>query len=235
MTLVTAILDRAARQCSVVPPSSWLTDTQLSTFELRDFLSETAEDVLERTEISGPIGKTIQITGNGGESYPLPADFFRLNRDEWAVYERTSTRRACIPVASDGQWQYLSDLGSASGNRYYRMRGVKGAFEIDFYRPLSAGNEVSVSYVSDAWLSSGASDFSSNDDVSLIPRRILETGIVYRFRERKGLDYGAKMTEYDILLTRFANEQRPTRKVNMGGTEPRNPWDIPVPDFIPGA
>lgn len=233
MTLVTDILDRAARQCSVISPSNWVTTTQQGPLEIKDFLSEVVSDIFERLELSQPLGKTVTITGTGVENYALPTDFVRTKRDALAVYEETTTRRACVPVSSDGVWEYLKDTGSAAGDRYYRIRGYDGNFTIDFYQPLGTGDTVIVSYVSNVWLVSGEAEFMANDDRSIIPRRILETGIVMRFRERKGLDFGAKLAEHEALLARWANEQVQRRVIKFGGSEMRKPWDIPVPDYIP--
>lgn len=233
MALVVDILARAARQCSVKAPSNWVTATDSSAVELKDFLDEVVTDILERIEVVPPLAKSTTITGTGVENYALPSDFVRTKREPLSVYEETTTRRACVPVSSNGTWEYLKDTGSGAGNRYYRIKGYDGNYSIDFYQPLSTSAVVIVTYVSNAWLQSGGTEFSDNADVSIIPRRILETGIVMRFRERKGLDFGAKYAEHEALLARWSNEQRQSRSVSFGDRPRRDPWDIPVPDFIP--
>lgn len=233
MTLVVDILARAARQCSVVPPSNWVTATDQTSLEIRDFLSETVDDVLERIDLTQPISKSTTITGTGAETYSLPANYKRLHRGTFAVYERFRTRRECIPVSDDGQWEYMKELGSAGAYRFYRVRGYPGAYEIDFFNPLETGIEVVANYVSLNWIVGDKSEFTSNDDVSQLPRRLLEAGIVFRFRERKGLEYGDKMAEYEALLARMANDTKTRRSIVFGGFTPRGPFDVPTPDFIP--
>ncbi len=236
MTLVVDILARAARQCSVLPPGNWLTATAQTSVEFLDFLSETIDDIQERVDLTGPMSKTITITGDGGEEYALPADFKRLHRSRFAVYEKQRTRRECIPVTSDGDWEYMKELGVAGVNRYYRQRGYDGAFVLDFYRPPETGIEISVSYVSTAWLTNGGtekSNFTDSGDVCYLPRRLIEAGIVFRFRERKGLEFTDKQAEYEALLARMSNDTRGRRAINFGPVPQRNPWDVPVPDFIP--
>ena len=233
MTLVVDILARAARQCSVIAPSSWATATDQTSMEMMDFLSETADDVLERIDLTQPISKSLVITGTGAENYPLPADYKRLQRGEFAVYERFRTRRACVPISDDGQWQYMQELGTAGAFRYYRVKGYPGAYEIEFFQPLEPDLTIVVNYVSANWLVGDKAVFDDNDDVSILPRRVMEAGTVFRFRERKGLEYGDKQAEYEALLARMANDTRTRRSISFGGGPSRGIFDIPVPDVIP--
>lgn len=201
--------------------------------EIRDFLAETVDDILERLDVTGPLSQTVVITGTDAETYPLPVDYKRLQRGTYAVYERFRTRRACVPVSDDGQWEYMKELGTAGAYRFFRVRGFEGNFEIDFYRPLDADLTAVVNYVSINWISGGKSEFSDNDDVSMLPRRLLESGIVFRFRERKGLEYADKQAEYEALLARYGNDSRTRRTITFGGVMARSPFDIDPPDFIP--
>jgi hypothetical protein len=107
---------------------------------------------------------------------------------------------------------------------------------IDFFQPLETDLTVVVNYVSENWLRNGATlkaEFTLNDDMALLPRRLLEAGTVFRFRERAGLEYADKQAEYEALLARMSNDTRTRRRIVFGGTIPRGPFDVPVPDFIP--
>jgi len=238
MTLLVEILNRAARQCSVTPPTSWQAATDQTALELLDFMDQTKDDIRDRADVVGPLSKTAVITGTGAEEYALPADFVRLHRGEFSVYERFRTRRACVPVSDDGQWEYLKELGSAGAYRFYRLRGYPGAWNIGFQMPLDAGLTVVVNYVSENWLANGSvqkSGFTSADDASMLPRELVEAGIVYRFRQRGGLEYGDIQARYEALMARYINDSRTVRSVNFGRVPSRSPWDIPVPDIIPSA
>jgi hypothetical protein len=238
MTLVTEILARAARQCSVNPPSSWLTAADQTSLEVLDFLGETIDDILDRVDVVGPVSKTYVVTGDGGEDYTLPADMARLHRGKYAVYERLRTRRDCIPVPDDGTWEYMKELGTAGAYRFYRLQGYAGAYTMGFYRPLEASVTVVVNYVSTAWIINGGtqkSDFTAPEDNCLIPRKAVELGIVWRFRRRKGLEYTDMQNEYEIELAKLSNDTRTRRSVSFGAVPLRNPWDVPIPDYIPDA
>lgn len=257
MVTVVEILNRAARKCSVTAPASWVSATDPTALEIKDFLDETREDIANRCDWIGPICKTVVITGNGTEDYDLPEDFFRLQRDDYAVYERFRTRRPCVPITRDGEWEYLDELGVTGANRYYRLRGYENNWVISFKDALETDLTVVVNYVSTNWIAGVASptwvddgdelvadwledpdrvksEFDDEEDVCLLPRRLVEAGIVYRFRLRKGLPYQDVLAEYEILMARASADTRTRRTINITGrAKVRSPFDIPIPDFIP--
>jgi len=241
MTLISDALNRVARQCSIDTPTSWAGATDDEYLAIRDdFLLETVDDILERVDLPSPLGAQVTITGDGSEDYDLPANFKRLQRDPMAVYETTTNRRACIPVPDDGTWTHIKELGTAGVERYYRLKGYAGNWTIGFYQNPTAGVSITVSYVTKNWMvtdggTQGAA-FTSNDDILLLPRRLVEVGTVMRFRERNGLDFAPHRVEYETLINRFSNDSRTRRSINFGEPESRiAPWDVPVPDWIPSA
>lgn len=236
MTTVVAALERAARQCGVTAPSDWITSTDESVVELRDdFLLETISDIQDRVDLPSPIGAQTTITGDGSESYDLPADFVRTQRGELAVYD-VALDRPCIPVTEDGQWTYIKDIGAAGVTRFYRVTGYEGDWSISFYNPPSAADTVTVSYVTDKWMANAgtpANAFTASDDVLLLPRRVIEAGVVWRFRERKGFPFEGKYNEYEIMIARLINDRRQRRRVDMGGRSTDVRWQDLIPSFIP--
>jgi hypothetical protein len=239
MATVADIVDQAARRCSVTPPSSWVSSTTATGLEFKDIIQEVKDEILERLDLPSPITTDTTITGTGVASYSLPSDFLRLTRDQLSVYETSSTRRSCIPVSTNGAWTHLQEIGSSGGERYYRLAGDEAAgFTIEFYDALETGSTVKVSYVTRNWLrtSGTASDtWTATEDYLLLPPLLFRLGIVWRFKSRKGLPYADIMAEYETKLSRAINDRRQIKSINMGGSEPRMPWDIPVPDFIPSS
>lgn len=240
MATVASVMDEAARECSIAPPSSWVSATTLSHVEMRQFLNETADELLERIDWPDPIAQDTVITGDGSEAYTLPSDFKRLTRDPLTVYETTTTRRAGIPVASNGAWTHLKDVGSAGGNRYFRTSGDEEAgFAISFWDNPTSGNSITVSYISKNWLKisgTAGSEWTDNAATLLLDKRLVRMGVIWRFRRKKGMPYADRMNEYEAVLARKANDARVIRSVDMtGGRGMKNPFDVPVPDFIPPA
>jgi hypothetical protein len=156
------------------------------------------------------------------------------------VYETTTTRRGCIGVPSNGAWTYLKETGSAAGDRFYRISGNEDdGFSISFFQPLEATHSVTVSYVSKNWQSVAgvaSADWTNNDAVLLLPARIVELGVIWRFRQRKGMPYADRQADYELRMARIINDGRTIRSVDMGGgSNDGHPMRVPVPDFIPSA
>lgn len=238
MATVKEVMDKAARGCSVSAPSSWITATTLTYMELKDFLADTVNELLERVDWPDPITKDTVITGTGAEAYDLPTDFKRLTRDPLAVYETTTTRRPGVPIHSNGAWTHLKQIGSAGGDRFYRLSGTEeDGFDIAFYQFPATGASITVSYVSRNWLKqSGTAGYEWTDvgATLLLPASLIEMGVVWRFRRRKGLPFADRLNEYEANLARHANDKRGIRRVDMtGGGTMSSPFQIPVPDFIP--
>lgn len=238
MTLIVDALNRIARQCSVETPSSWLTTSDASAVELRDdFLLETVDDILDRVDLPSPIGKETDITGDGSVNYSLPSDFMRIKRNEFAVYDNLLDR-PCIPITTDGEWTYQVDIGTAGVLRYYRVKGYDENWTIDFEDAPASGTTITVHYMSNLWManSSGTagSEFTDAADVLLLPRRLIEAGTVFRYRERKGLPFLAKYNEYEALLARTTNDRLGRKVINMGEREHVR-WQDLIPAYIPDS
>jgi len=245
MTQVTEALNRIARQCGVKAPSSWITAARDDHVEIRDdFLRETVDDIADRVDLPSPTGKTQTLTGtgstnsDGSETFTLNSDFVRMQRDELAFYDPQQDRPV-VPVTDSGQWQFLTDVGAAGAIKYYRLQGYDGNYTVDVYNPPGSGDTVTVHYVSNVWLATAGgtegTTLANDDDVLLLPRRIVEVGTVWRFRERRGLPYDDKYKEYEALLSRLSNDSRGRRKVSFAEPDKDVRWQDLVPNFIPSS
>jgi len=240
MVTVSDVMDSVARDCSTEPPSAWITATDTEYLELKDYLRRVVTDILDRVDLPSPIGAEYDLTGDGTETYNLPSKFHRLHRDTAAVFETTSQRRPVIPVANDGDWRHLKEIGSTGAERYFRLRGQPGAYTIDIYALPSTSITFQISYNSTNWLETaggtGAGEWSNNDDVLRLPRDIIEIGVTMRWRRRRGLAYMDLVSEYESRIARLANDSRPRRHITFGRRARRSsPFDVPVPDFIPSS
>lgn len=245
MTLIVDALNRIARECGVKSPSSWITATKDSHLEIRDdFLMQTVEDIADRVDLPSPVSKIQTLTGtgttnsDGSETFILNTDYKRLQKGELAVYDPLQDRPA-VPVSDDGLWAYITDQGAAGVVKYYRTKGYLGNHTIDLYNAPASGQAITVNYVSNNWMATGGGDvgkmFTADTDVLIMPRRVVEAGTVWRFRERRGLPYLDRYNEYEGLIARLANETRNRRVVNMGGINRDVRWQDLVPSWIPDS
>lgn len=214
MTLVTAALDRVARECSVQAVSDWITATTDDAVKIRDdFLPQTVDDILERVDLPSPIGAETTITGDGSETYSLPSTLKRLKMGRQAVYDATNNRW-CIPARSESVYAQIKDLGSSDQARYYKLTGYEGNWSISFVPSPSVA--ITVHYQSVNWMADSGgtpgSAFAATTDVLLLPRELVEAGIVWRFREQSGFDFQGKHAEYERKLAELAGDRKDPRK-----------------------
>lgn len=239
MTTIVEALNRIARQCSVKAPSSWVTATRDDHVSLRDdFLSETIRDIHDRVDLPSPIGKQQTITGDGSTAYTLNSDFLRMQRDENAVYD-TALDRPVIPVTTDGGWTRITDLGTAGATRYYKLTGYEGNYSISFHQAPSASVGITVSYVSNLWKATSGgtagSEFTDEADILLLPRKVVETGTIWRYRRRNGMLYEDVYTEYEALMSRLINDTRQRKIISFSEPDRRVRWQDLIPAYIPDS
>lgn len=239
MTLIVDALNRIARQCSIKTPASWASATRDEHLELRDdFMLETVDDILARVDLPSPIGKQTTITGDGSQNYALPVNFKRLARDNMAVYDQLQDR-PCVPIVADGDWSFITDIGTAGVVKYYRIKGYEGNYTIDIENEPATGETFVVSYVSTVWMTdSGGTEgsaFTANTDILILPRRVVEIGTVWRYRERKGLPYEDKWNEYEAEISRLSNDGRTRRVIAFAPPEETPRWQDLVPAFVPSS
>ncbi|HPG23167.1 MAG TPA: hypothetical protein PLH75_10300 [Amaricoccus sp.] len=238
MTRVRNVLDAIARQCSIsTPANGWVAATQPQHVEIRDgFVRETVDNILDRIDFPEPVSESRVVTGIGAEEQGLPTDFLRLHRQPLAVYH-VERQEPCVAIHSDAEYEFLKTRGAAGARLHYRLHGYEANWKLDFYPIIPVGDTVMVSYVTRNWLMSGSTagySISTDEDIILLPRRLVEAGAIWRFRERKGLPFADKQTEYETLMVRYGRDSRTLRTTTYGDTGPYWPFNQPVPNVITG-
>ena len=236
MTTVVTVLDRAARQLSIAAPSSWISATDDEYKEIRDdFLRQACDDLLDRVDWPSPLGITYAVTGTGVEEYALPSNFRRLQRHPLSVYD-SQLDVAGTPVTTEGEWVEIEDSGTPGAVRYYRVFGYEGAWQIGFL-PVPSTN-ITLSYITTRWMVTSGGSYgnmlTADTDILLLPERIVEAGIVWRWRERKGLPFTDKYMEHETLLARMGNDLKGRRTISFGERRIVR-WQDRVPATIPSS
>jgi hypothetical protein len=230
-------MDIAARECSVTPPSEWVSATDTNSILLKTYLTDTVRELIARHDWN-QLNRDSSITGTGATSYALASDFLRLARSDNAVFENGPNERPVVPITTNGDWTEILEANWAGVQRFYRLQGSN----IEFFQALPTDGEVTVSYISKYWktASDGATPGATWDvetDLSLLPGHLLQLGVVWRFKRHKRLYYADFKAEYEGEFAREASNDKPPGKVSFDGERkmPRNPFDVPVPDFIPSS
>lgn len=242
MATVAKVMNHAAQRCSLRPPADWITNETATYSEMKSFLIETAEELLDRLDLPDPITKPVRFTGDGTDQrHALPSDFKRLTRDEWAVYEPFRNRRKATQVHSNAAWEHLALTNTGGSERFFRLTGDEGAgFAMSFWRYLEPGSEISASYVSKNWLRNPATDASPAIEVDewtveaaqlLLPDVLVRLGVIWRFKQKKGLPHADALAEYEMRISRAINDAQGIRKISAGDNRPRD-WRPEIPDII---
>ena len=152
----------------------------------------------------------------GGQSeYPLPDDFHHL----------------VVPSAVNAN-QYYSIKGSLSPIQWYRYAlngGINWAqgFRIDPFSKNfivaptpSSPEDLMLMYIT-KFVAKDASDvpverYSQDSDMSLLDEDLIEMGLSWRWRQKKGLDFTAEMAEYNGTLNQRFAQQVGSGEFNIG-------------------
>ena len=233
--LVTDILIDAARDCSITPPSNWLTDTGATAVQFRTFLRDAVRECQRRHDFAA-ISTDTTFTG-AGSSFDLPSDFLRLCEDENAVYETSPMRRRVFPLSVRGKWTETDTWNWTGSVRYFRLQGST----IEFLAELPADATVTMAYVQDTWIlqdgGTRSNEFAATTDESLIPGHLLQLNLIWRWRRHKGMTYVDRKAEFESEFARACGDDGPARKIDFTGPpqDERMPMRVPVPDYIPSS
>lgn len=162
--------------------------------KLRQFINETGDELARRVDWSS-LRKTATITGTGFSApYDLPSDYSRLIQG-YAVKVNGSPVRGGLTA---DEWNALTPVQGTP--RYFQTAAGK----IALYPYPPEGMGVSLTYQNDRWVSGNKKEMSRDDDVSLIPERLLEMGGIWRSKRHIGGDYSDYLSEYEAAIIDLA-------------------------------
>lgn len=147
-----------------------------------EILSEMRREVSHTTVATELQGTMASIAG---------ADFdYVVNETMW---DRTSQQKI-VNIGTAQKWQRLQAQTVSSPFYQYRIRVNSSTMEksLYFYPAPSAGNSVYFEYKSKYWCrnsTTGKSSFTSDTDVGIIPEDLIELELIWRYKEKNGLDY----------------------------------------------
>ncbi|HWU63572.1 MAG TPA: hypothetical protein VN112_16255 [Ensifer sp.] len=228
MTLLT-ILQNVCAELSLDEPSSVVANSDGTVKQLLR-LAQREGDELARCYDWSTLIIQREFTSISSEiqSEP-PADFERFyeNSRIW-----NASRRWVLNGPVDAQtWQRQKIYNANPVPQIWRMIGDKLAV----YMPTD-GETIRYEYISRNWVSvSGgttyAATWANDDDVSRIAERILELGVIWRWKRAKGFDYSQEFQTY-----------QDQRSSEIGSDRARMPFSLSVPmrgevpdNFWPGV
>ena len=124
----------------------------------------------------------------------VPSDFDRMVSETF--WNRTDQERVVGPVTPE-EWQGLVASVALPIESAFQMR----AGQIELYPVPTAGETYAYEYVSTQWCQSasgtGQTAWVADTDTGLLDEELTTLGLVWRFKQSRGLDYAEDMTTYE--------------------------------------
>lgn len=223
MSLLT-LCQGAARQLNLPVPATIVSNDDETAVLLLRLASEEGESLMRRYPWQILIAERVITTlAQEEQTAAIPADYDRMLPD--TMFNRTTRRWITGPLSPE-DWQQQKALVQVYVNPVYRIRGDA----LLLTNPPAAGETVAFEYVSKNWCrSSGGApqnDWALDTDVGRLDEKLMTLGLVWRFRQVKGLSYGEDFAQY---------ERRVTDAMMRDGTKPRISTDYVSSDRVPRA
>lgn len=225
MSLLTIVSDAAA-EIGIASPTTVIGNNDpnvtrllaLANREGRELASKYPWTILQREHTFN--------TADGTAEYALPTDFRAFIADTaWNRADYDRVRGNLTPQ----EWQtYKSGIiGSGIVHQRWRVKraasGTTRKFVID---PTPSSIEAMVfEYLSDAWCSSSdgttlRTTWAADADVGLLSESLMTLGLVWRFKNAIGTEYGLDLLQYEQTVSRALADDlaMPTKMLHTSGT-----------------
>jgi len=224
------IVQDAMAQVGFKTPTSVAGNSSTEAETLLALANRVGNDILkahnwQQTQVEGSITLVM-----GQQNYPIPSQLLFYSPE--TMWNR-DTRRPVLLALTPSEWQYYKGWIFIQG---LNLRARIQESEIVFEQPIdtvNAGNEIFYEFRTKTWVDSAGGTpqerFLADDDVSRFDRDLMSSGLVYRIKKQRGLDYQQDQMDFEVeLRTHMANDNG-ARTVRMSG--PRMPFiGVNVPD-----
>ena len=213
MSLLTVFQQACTSGIALEKPSAVYGSTTREHVELANIANEMAAMIAASHEWQ-ILNKIAVITGDGTtEDFALPADFDRM-LDKSQLWS-TSLETPLSPISDRDDWLEL-DIKTID---FVINAWIIYAGEIHIKPALSTGVQVKYFYQSNLWGLNGAtpiSEFTADTNTFRIDERLLKLGIIWKWREMKGLPYAEDLATYERLLAKLAMRDKGSRIIRLG-------------------
>lgn len=221
MSLLT-IIQAASKRVGLTAPTNAIGLTDMNVIRMIELSNEDGKELAKRYDwqrlVSEATHTTLASESQGLITTIAGSDFDHIcNGTEW---NRTQNRR-WFPVTKE-KWQEMKSNGITGPNTFYRIRG-------NYLRVLptpTAGQTVAFEWVSKNWCESsggtGQQAWAADSDVSRINEDLLVAGLVWRWKQSQGLEYGEDFRKYEAMVADAIAQDGAKGVLNMGGGHGRS-------------
>lgn len=204
-------LQSAILRCTGERPNDVFSSTDQVALEFADLSNEVATDIAKAHDWRDLVG-IVQFVGDGTtEAFQKPADYDRMLADA-AMADAASWLWGYTPIQSVSEWM---DLRSGTGPTLSPGGWIILSGNFVFY-PAPTGT-AETPYMRNAYatdeVGSAKSAFSADTDSFVLSDRLLTLGLIWRWKEWKGLEYAEDMRNYEIALAQEQSRDKGARVI----------------------
>lgn len=225
------ICQEALEGCGIDPPSALVSGGDLGA-QLLAIANETGRDLLRRGDWQAlKVEASFTTAATATQVADITATYPYLKRIiDKSMWNRTQQKRVIGPV-SDQAWQRIQATSVAPSTLYWRMRGNA----ILFPGTPTAGESVYFEYADKRWCSNAAGSslytaFQADTDIPRVDDYAFVLGVRWRFRQRKGLEYGEDFRQYEDHVADSLGSDTPKETLNANPCVGYEEYDQQIPD-----
>lgn len=194
MSLAT-LCQAAARQLNVAVPTAFVSSTDETAALLLRLATEEGVSLMRRYPWQAITAEhTFTTVAADEQTSSIPTDFDRMLPE--TMFNRGTRRRVAGPLSAE-EWQQTKATLVTYVNPTFRLRG--GTILMSPNPP--AGETIAYEYVSKNFCASAGgtaqADWVADSDVGRLDEGLMTLGLVWRFRQVKGLSYAEDMQLYE--------------------------------------
>ena len=217
---VLSVVQNAATQIAMDVPSQVFGNPSRDMVEMRALLNEVARQIADEAEWSILL-KTHTITGDGAtEDFALPSDFRRMVKDA-RLWSSVVTTTPLTHILSVDKWL---GMDTQDFTILYGAWIVYGG-EMHIKPARATGETVKFFYQSCNLVKPDTGpakkEFTADDDTFILPERLLTLGVVWNWKQRKGLDYAEPLSLYQDALAQAIGADKGPGIIKVGQARSR--------------
>lgn len=215
MTIKTVIQD-AAREVGLPVPATIIDNDdenvaqmlRLATMEGRELVSQFDWSFLVNEKTFTAVAQKIQTSA-------VPTDFKRFIN---GTFFNRSRKRDVVGPLTPEEWQQQVSLTSTNVVDAFRYVGGN----IWMVPDPTAGDTMVFEYISKNWIdtdadsAADAESFDADTNTMLFDEELITLGVVWRYLQAKGLDYGEPFRSYQYRLARLKGDDGGRRTMDFG-------------------
>lgn len=226
MTILTAV-QNACAQLNLEVPSAVFSSLETDIISMQRLANVEAAELLRRHDWQAiRIQRAFVTVATEEQVGILPSDYNRMINGTFQ--NRTLNRPVWGPLTPQA-WQREKALPIYTSPNYaFIERGNK----ILFTPTPAGGDNVYFEYISKNIVNDvggvAKEYFTADTDTLNIDEKMLELGLIWRYKASKGLNYSQEFTTYDNMVSDQMAQEQPAQTISLDGRSPRYMYGMPT-------